>query len=89
MIVLSTQDMASLLPMPKAIELVSTALIAASSGKANLPLRHAIDVGAPNMLGIMPGTMDEPDCYGGETDKPLSQQSSQRTFLTLRADGFV
>ena len=64
MIILSTQEMATLLPMEKAIDLVAKALISASSGKAKLPLRHAMEVEAPNMLGIMPGVMDDPACFG-------------------------
>ena len=55
MIVLSDKDIRSLLPMTDAIEIVQSAMIAVSAGAANLPLRSAIDVGAPNMMGVMPG----------------------------------
>lgn len=55
MIVLSNRDIASLLPMEDAIEVVEKAMIAVSAGAANLPLRAVVDVGAPNMMGVMPG----------------------------------
>jgi len=57
MIVLSDKEVRSLLPMKDAIEIVEKAMIAVSSGAANLPLRSAIDVGAPNMMGVMPGAL--------------------------------
>ncbi len=64
MIVLSAKDVAALLPMNQAIELVEKAMVQASAGEANLPLRSAMDVGAPNLFGIMPGALNEPSCYG-------------------------
>ena len=57
MIVLSEKEIRSLLPMKDAIEIVEKAMIAVSAGAANLPLRSAIDVGAPNMMGVMPGAL--------------------------------
>jgi ornithine cyclodeaminase len=64
MIILSNADVASLLPMATAIEVVESAMIAVSAGKANLPLRSIMDVGEPNKMGIMPGAMSEPPCFG-------------------------
>ena len=55
MIVLSDRDVAALLPMRAAIEVVEKAMVAVSSGAANLPLRMVVDVGPPNMMGVMPG----------------------------------
>ncbi len=55
MIVLSDRDVAALLPMETAIEVVEKAMIAVSAGAANLPLRMVVDVGSPNMMGVMPG----------------------------------
>lgn len=55
MIVLSDRDVAALLPMAAAIEVVGKAMIAVSAGAANLPLRMVVDVGPPNMMGVMPG----------------------------------
>lgn len=69
MIVLSNADVAALYPMAEAIEVVGTAMIAVSAGKANLPLRSIMDVGAPNRMGIMPGALlpgheTRPPCFG-------------------------
>jgi ornithine cyclodeaminase len=69
MIVLSNADIAALYPMAEAIEVVETAMIAVSAGKANLPLRSIMDVGAPNRMGIMPGALLPGDaaqtpCFG-------------------------
>lgn len=64
MIVLSNSDVAALLPMETAIEVVEKAMIAVSSGLANLPLRSIMDVGGENKMGIMPGSLSEPPCYG-------------------------
>lgn len=55
MIVLSDRDVAALLPMRTAIEVVEKAMVAVSAGAANLPLRMVVDVGPPNMMGVMPG----------------------------------
>ena len=57
MIVLSDRDVLSLLPMADAIEVVANAMVAVSAGAANLPLRSVVDVGAPNMMGVMPGAL--------------------------------
>jgi ornithine cyclodeaminase len=57
MIVLSDKEVRSLLPMKDAIEIVEKAMIAVSAGAANLPLRSVVDVGAPNMMGVMPGAL--------------------------------
>jgi ornithine cyclodeaminase len=43
------------LPIETAIGVIETAMVAVSSGAANLPLRFSMDVGGPNMMGIMPG----------------------------------
>lgn len=55
MIILSDRDVAALLPMAAAIEVVEMAMVAVSAGAANLPLRMVVDVGPPNMMGVMPG----------------------------------
>ncbi|MCV0396725.1 MAG: ornithine cyclodeaminase family protein [Rhizobiaceae bacterium] len=65
MIVLSNDDIAALLPMIDAIEIVGNAMVAVSAGKANLPLRSIMQVGGPNAMGMMPGYLAEPAaCYG-------------------------
>ncbi len=62
MITATAEDVRKRLPMTKAIELVSKAMLAVSEGKANLPLRTAMDIDGINRLGIMPGVLE--DIYG-------------------------
>lgn len=64
MIVLSEEDVAALLPMREAIEVVARAMVAVSAGRATLPLRSVMDVGGANKMGMMPGAMTDPACYG-------------------------
>jgi alanine dehydrogenase len=67
MIVLSDKDIAALLPMTEAIEVVASAMQAVSAGHANLPLRSIVDVGGPNRMGVMPGAFmpgAAGPCYG-------------------------
>ena len=61
---LSERDVAALLPMDVAVDVVERAMIAVSRGKAVLPLRTIMGVGGSNMMGMMPGSMSEPPCYG-------------------------
>ncbi|MCR9214425.1 MAG: ornithine cyclodeaminase family protein [Proteobacteria bacterium] len=62
--IISNKEVAYLLSMPKAIEIIADVMPKASAGKVNLPLRHAIEVGGPNLMGIMPGSLGDPACYG-------------------------
>lgn len=64
MIVLSEKDVEALLPMETAIEVVAATMASVSKGGATLPLRSIMPVGGPNMLGMMPGAVDTPGCYG-------------------------
>lgn len=64
MIVLSERDIKALLPMEQAIEVVAATMMAVSAGGATLPLRQIMPVGGGNMLGLMPGAMTEPACFG-------------------------
>lgn len=88
MIVLSNSDVAALLPMEAAIEVVERAMIAVSAGRANLPLRSIMDVGGPNRMGIMPGSLSEPPCYGVKLlslfpDNPAAGYSSHEGAMVL------
>jgi len=92
MIVLSGADVAALLPAEAAIAIVREAMIAVSAGKANLPLRSIVDVGGPNRLGIMPGAMSEPACYGAKLislfpDNPAAGYSSHEGAMVLFESG--
>ena len=64
MIILSTSDVAELLPMGEAIEIVSAAMVEVAKGNTTLPLRSIIPVGDGNFMGLMPGVMQDPACYG-------------------------
>ena len=88
MIVLSSNEVAKLLPMQAAIRLVEKAMIAASNGLATLPLRNAMDLGTPNILGIMPGALEDPACYGTKLislypDNPAKGHSSHLGLMVL------
>ena len=58
MINATAEDVRKHLPITKAIELVQKAMVAVSEGKANLPLRTAMDIDGVNRLGIMPGVLE-------------------------------
>ncbi|MGX1306043.1 alanine dehydrogenase [Amorphus suaedae] len=64
MIVLSEKDIKALLPMERAIEVITDTMMAVSRGAATLPLRQIMPVGGNNMLGLMPGAMSDPACFG-------------------------
>ncbi|MEH6521868.1 ornithine cyclodeaminase family protein [Sulfitobacter sp.] len=66
MIILTSEDVAQLLPMCAAIEVIDTTMKMVSKGEAELPLRSAIPVGGANRMGIMPGAIMAPDnsCFG-------------------------
>lgn len=63
MMVLSSADIAALLPPATAIEVVAGAMAATSRGEAGLPLRSIVDLGGPNRMGVMPGVMRDPACH--------------------------
>jgi ornithine cyclodeaminase/alanine dehydrogenase-like protein (mu-crystallin family) len=50
--------------MEACIELMETAMIAVSEGRARIPLRSVMPVSAGGMLGNMPGYLAEPECFG-------------------------
>lgn len=88
MLTLSTDEIKTLLPVPKAIELVEQAMIASSKGEATLPLRHAMPLDAPNMLGLMPGALQNPPCYGAKLislypENPAKGHSSHLGLMVL------
>jgi ornithine cyclodeaminase/alanine dehydrogenase-like protein (mu-crystallin family) len=66
MIILTSEDVAQLLPMRVAIEVIDTTMKMVSKGDAELPLRSAIPVGGANKMGIMPGAIMSADnsCFG-------------------------
>lgn len=62
--VLSNADVAALLPMDQAVAVVDQAMRGVSDGRAQMPLRHVVPVGGPNLMGVMSGALDAPQCYG-------------------------
>jgi len=62
--VLSNADVAALLPMAQAIDVVDGVMRHVSDGGAQMPLRHVVPVGGANMMGVMSGAIDAPQCYG-------------------------
>jgi alanine dehydrogenase len=64
MIILSNDDVARLLPMEAAITVVSDIMKTVSRGTETLPLRTAIPVGGANKMGVMPGAITDPACFG-------------------------
>ena len=88
MIVLSEKDIAALLPMETAIDVIERAMIAVSAGKATLPLRSTMEAGGSNRMGIMPGAMRDPVCHGVKLvslfpDNPAAGYSSHQGAIVL------
>jgi len=86
--ILSNTDIAALLPMAEAIEVVDAVMRVVSSGGAQLPLRHAVPVGGRNMMGVMSGALDAPQCYGVKLvslfpDNPARGLSGHRGAVVL------
>jgi len=88
MIILSHDDVADLLPMHEAIEAVEATMKQVSRGTATLPLRSAIPVGGNNKMGVMPGAIADPACFGVKMislfpDNPARGLSSHRGAMVL------
>lgn len=86
--ILSNADIAALLPMAEAIEVVDRVMRVVSAGGAQLPLRHAVPVGGRNMMGVMSGALDAPHCYGVKLvslfpDNPARALSGHRGAVVL------
>jgi len=64
MISISASELRALLPMSQAIETVQNAMIGVAQGKATMPLRSIMQIDATNRLGVMPGSLRDPDIYG-------------------------
>jgi ornithine cyclodeaminase len=64
MISISATEIRDFLPMQDAIDTVQGAMIAVYQGRANMPLRTVMDIDGSNRLGVMPGSMRDPDVYG-------------------------
>lgn len=62
--ILRSDDVKALLTMPVCIDLMQTTMIAVSEGRARIPLRSAMAVSAGGLMGVMPGYLAEPECFG-------------------------
>ena len=62
--VLGGADIRALLPMAACIDLMQRTMIAVSDDRARLPLRSVLPVSAGNFMGMMPGYLAEPECFG-------------------------
>lgn len=62
--ILSNKDVAALLPMDAAVEVIGGIMKTVSKGSETLPLRGAIPVGGNNKMGVMPGAITDPACFG-------------------------
>ena len=64
MLVLEENDVETLLPMADAIEVLDAVMRDVARGATELPLRFAMPVGDDNKMGVMPGAIPDPACYG-------------------------
>lgn len=63
--VLRGSEVRKLLPMAECIDLLQKTMIAVSEGRVVLPLRSILAMpGDRGMMGIMPGYLAEPECFG-------------------------
>ncbi|WP_187972762.1 ornithine cyclodeaminase family protein [Aquibium microcysteis] len=88
MIVLSHADVAALFPMETAIDVVQRAMIEVSARRAELPLRSVVPVGGGNRMGVMPGALADPACFGVKLvslfpGNPAKGLSSHRGAIVL------
>lgn len=88
MIVLTQGHVKTLLPMAEAIKVISHAMIGVSKRDVELPLRSIIPVGAGNMMGMMPGAIGDPACFGIKlvslfSGNPARGLSSHRGAIVL------
>jgi len=88
MIVLSHAAVAALFPMETAIEVVQRVMIEVSARRAELPLRSVVPVGGSNRMGVMPGALADPACFGVKLvslfpENPARGLSSHRGAIVL------
>lgn len=62
--ILSAAQVEQCLSMQDTISLVRDAMVQVSRGACDMPLRFVVPVGGGNMMGVMPGAMQDPACYG-------------------------
>ena len=86
--IIQKQDLEALLPMGKCIEIVDECMRQVSLGNAELPLRWGMPAGEPGAMGMMPGYLGEPACFGIKLvslfpDNPAHGFSSHSGLMVL------
>lgn len=62
---ITRSEVERLLPVGACVDVMHRAMVATSARTVSLPIRQFMPIpGAPGKLAIMPGTMDEPACFG-------------------------
>ncbi|MFT8242513.1 ornithine cyclodeaminase family protein [Roseomonas sp. BN140053] len=92
--VLSAQDIDSLVSAADLIPAIDAAMRRVSERAVELPLRTVMPLGGKDFLGVMPGRLDDPACYGAKLlslfpDNPAQGRSSHAGLMLLfdRATG--
>ena len=62
--ILNGRDIAELLPMDACIDLMGRTMAAVSEGRARFPPRAAVPAAPGGFMAWMPGSLDEPACFG-------------------------
>lgn len=62
--ILSGRDIAALLPMDACIELMGRTMAAVSEGRARFPPRAVMPAAPGGFMAWMPGSLDDPACFG-------------------------
>ncbi len=62
--ILSNDNVAALFPMASAVDVIAGIMKTVANGTETLPLRSAIPVGGANKMGVMPGAISDPACFG-------------------------
>ncbi|MDK3017095.1 ornithine cyclodeaminase family protein [Pseudodonghicola flavimaris] len=97
MIVLTHEDVAALLPMREAIEVIDAVMRRVSAREVELPLRSVLPVGGGNRMGVMPGAIADPACFGvklislfpGNADRGLSSHRGAMVLFEAETGGAI
>jgi len=64
MLVINKQDIHQLIDMSSCIEIMRQAMLQVSQGKTRLPLRWGLQMPNQDVMGMMPGYLAKPECFG-------------------------
>lgn len=86
--IINGREVRQLLPLSECIPLMARTFIAISGGKAELPLRMAVQIpGTQNRLGLMPGYLAEPAVLGVKVVALFPGGSSHPGFVLVFDSG--